>query len=112
MAARKEPALPTRPLIGINTEYLASKNATPYLRLNAGYIDAILAGGGLPVILPPLRKDNLAEVELTLKDQPSATTHIELLLCQLEQIPSDSSEYDAAFYHQAKTLAQTIKGVR
>lgn len=69
MAARKEPApapSPTRPLIGINTDYLAPKNATPYLRLNAGYVDAILAGGGLPVLLPPLRKDNLAEVDALL----------------------------------------------
>jgi putative glutamine amidotransferase len=64
MAARKEPpALPARPLIGINTEYNAPKNATPYLRLNAAYIDAILAGGGLPVILPPFRKDNLHEID-------------------------------------------------
>jgi putative glutamine amidotransferase len=64
MASRKElTAPPVRPLIGINTDYLAAKNATPYLRLNAGYVDAILAGGGLPVLLPPLRKDNLAEID-------------------------------------------------
>lgn len=67
MAARKEPTPPARPLIGINTEYLAAKNTTPYLRLNAGYIDAILAGGGLPVLLPPLRKDNLGEIEPLLR---------------------------------------------
>ena len=67
MASRKEPAAPpTRPLIGINTDYLAVKNATPYLRLNAGYIDAIIAGGGLPVLLPPFRKDNLAEIDAIL----------------------------------------------
>jgi putative glutamine amidotransferase len=67
MAARKEPApQPARPLIGINTDYLAPKNATPYLRLNAGYIDAIVAGWGIPVLLPPLRKDNVAEVDALL----------------------------------------------
>jgi putative glutamine amidotransferase len=67
MPARKElPPPPTRPLIGINTDYLAAKNATPYLRLNAGYIDAILAGGGLPVLLPPLRKDNIVEIDALL----------------------------------------------
>ena len=67
MASRKETAAPpTRPLIGINTDYLAAKNATPYLRLNAGYVDAIIAGGGLPVLLPPLRKDNLAEIDAIL----------------------------------------------
>lgn len=66
MAARKEPVAPARPLIGINTEYLAAKNATPYLRLNAGYIDSIVAGGGLPLLLPPFRKDNLAEIDAIL----------------------------------------------
>jgi putative glutamine amidotransferase len=67
MASRKDSAPPaTRPLIGINTDYVAPKNAVPYLRLNAGYIDAILAGGGLPVLLPPLRKDNLAEIDALL----------------------------------------------
>ena len=68
MASRKEPALPTtRPLIGINTEYIAAKNATPYFRLNSGYVDAILAGGGLPVVLPAFRKDNLAEIDAILE---------------------------------------------
>lgn len=67
MAARKESTpTPARPLIGINTDYLAPKNATPYLRLNAGYIDAIVAGGGIPVLLPPLRKDNVAEIDALL----------------------------------------------
>ena len=64
MAARKEPPPPpARPLIGINTEFVTPKNGTAYTRLNAGYLDAILAAGGLPLILPPLRKDALAEYE-------------------------------------------------
>ena len=67
MAARKEPPPPpARPLIGVNTDYLAPKNAIPYARLNAGYIDAILAAGGLPVLIPPVRKDNLVEVDVLL----------------------------------------------
>jgi putative glutamine amidotransferase len=67
MAARKEPAPPpVRPLIGINTDYLAPKNATPYTRLNAGYLDAIVAAGGLPIMIPPLRKDNLADIDALL----------------------------------------------
>ncbi|MDB5306376.1 MAG: gamma-glutamyl-gamma-aminobutyrate hydrolase [Gemmataceae bacterium] len=67
MAARKEPTPPpARPLIGINADYLTPKNAPAYLRLNAGYADAIVAGGGLPVLIPPLRKDNLAEVDVLL----------------------------------------------
>jgi putative glutamine amidotransferase len=67
MAARKEPAPPpARPLIGVNTEFVAPKNGIPYVRLNAGYVDAVLAAGGLPLILPPLRKDALAEIDALL----------------------------------------------
>lgn len=68
MAARKDsPAPPpARPLVGVNTEYVTPKNGAPYARLNGGYVDAILAAGGLPLILPPLRKDALAEIDLLL----------------------------------------------
>jgi len=51
----------TRPLIGINTDLVAATKLAPLqVRLHAGYFDAILAAGGMPVILPPLAK----EVEL------------------------------------------------
>ncbi len=60
------PAQPPRPLIGLATDYLAPKNGTPHLRLNAGYLEAVLAAGGLPIILPPMRKDNFAETETLL----------------------------------------------
>jgi putative glutamine amidotransferase len=64
MAARKEPAPPpARPLIGVNTEFVAPRNGIAYARLNAGYIDAILAAGGLPLLLPPFKKDALAEID-------------------------------------------------
>ncbi len=67
MAARKEPAPPpSRPLIAINADYISPKNGIPYTRLNAGYVDAIIAAGGLPLILPPLRKDNIAEIDALL----------------------------------------------
>jgi putative glutamine amidotransferase len=67
MAARKEPAPPPpRPLIGVNADYVAPKNGIPYARLNAGYLDAILAAGGLPVILPPFRKDAVVEIDALL----------------------------------------------
>jgi putative glutamine amidotransferase len=54
---------PSRPLIGVNTDYVAPKNAPAYVRLNAGYIDAILAAGGLPILLPPVRKESILEFE-------------------------------------------------
>ncbi len=54
MAAKESP----RPLIGINTDYFnASKTYSAHARVNAGYFDAILAAGGLPILLPPLGKE-------------------------------------------------------
>ena len=54
MAAKDSP----RPLIGINTDYFAaSKTYSAHARVNAGYFDAVLAAGGLPILLPPLGKE-------------------------------------------------------
>lgn len=48
----------TRPFIGINTDYVAtSKQAIAHIRLHAGYVDAVLQAGGLPVLIPPIGKD-------------------------------------------------------
>jgi len=48
----------TRPVIGINADFIAvSKVNRPHLRLNAGYFDAVVAAGGLPIVLPPLGKE-------------------------------------------------------
>src|SRR5439155_13734601 len=47
-------------------EFVTPKNGIAYTRLNAGYLDAILAAGGLPIILPPLKKDVLAEIDALL----------------------------------------------
>lgn len=48
----------TRPVIGINADFVAAKkNTHPSLRLNAGYFDAVLAAGGLPIIMPLYNKD-------------------------------------------------------
>ena len=49
---------PTRPLIGVNADFTPSaKTITAHLRLAVGYVDAIVAAGGLPVVLPPMCKD-------------------------------------------------------
>jgi putative glutamine amidotransferase len=54
MAAKESP----RPLIGINTDYFAAtKTYSAHARVNAGYFDAVLAAGGLPILLPPLGKE-------------------------------------------------------
>jgi putative glutamine amidotransferase len=48
----------TRPLIGINADFVpAGKQTTAYIRLHTGYFEAVLAAGGLPVIMPPFGKD-------------------------------------------------------
>ena len=51
-------AHPTRPFIGLNADYVpASKVNNPFIRLSAGYLDAVVTAGGLPVVIPPLGKD-------------------------------------------------------
>jgi putative glutamine amidotransferase len=48
----------TRPYIGINADFVpAGKLTQAYARLPAGYFDAVMAAGGLPVIIPPLGKE-------------------------------------------------------
>src|SRR5215210_8902643 len=54
MPAKESP----RPVIGINTDFFAaSKTYAAHARVNAGYFDAVLASGGLPILLPPLGKE-------------------------------------------------------
>lgn len=63
----KEPAAPAaRPLIAINADLVTPKNGTAYTKLNVGYLDAIITAGGLPLVLPPLRKENLADIDTLL----------------------------------------------
>jgi putative glutamine amidotransferase len=48
----------TRPLIGINADFVpATKTTNSYARINTGYFDSIVAAGGLPVVIPPLGKE-------------------------------------------------------
>jgi putative glutamine amidotransferase len=48
----------TRPLIGINADFVPAGKTTPaQMRLNAGYFEAVLAAGGLPVVMPLLGKE-------------------------------------------------------
>jgi putative glutamine amidotransferase len=48
----------TRPFIGINPDLVpAGKTTGARLSLGVGYADAVVAAGGVPVILPPLGKD-------------------------------------------------------
>jgi putative glutamine amidotransferase len=55
----------TRPFIGINADFVpAGKHHIAHARLNAGYFDAILTAGGLPIILPPLGKETEIDVLL------------------------------------------------
>jgi putative glutamine amidotransferase len=48
-----------KPLIGINTDYRASRKEHAALSfVAAGYYDGIIASGGVPVILPPLAEED------------------------------------------------------
>ncbi len=53
----------SRPLIGINMDYIAERGIPPHLRLDVGYFDAIWAAGGMPVLIPPMPRDGLAELD-------------------------------------------------
>jgi putative glutamine amidotransferase len=47
----------TRPAIGLNVDVIpATKVTRAHLRLNVGYADAVLAAGGLPLLMPPYGK--------------------------------------------------------
>jgi len=47
----------TRPFIGVNADFVpATKVGSAQVRLNAGYLDAIVAAGGLPLVVPPIGK--------------------------------------------------------
>jgi putative glutamine amidotransferase len=48
----------TRPLIGLNVDYIPAGRATrPHMRLNVGYAEAVFAAGGMPVLMPVLGQE-------------------------------------------------------
>jgi putative glutamine amidotransferase len=54
-----------RPVIGVNADFVpAGKPSGPLVRLALGYLDALVAAGGLPVVVPPLHPDLDAEAYL------------------------------------------------
>jgi len=57
---------PQRPLIGINSDYYEPKIGSAFARVNDGYFDSILNAGGLPILLPPMRKENFPELNALL----------------------------------------------
>jgi putative glutamine amidotransferase len=66
---------PSRPLIGINCDYFTPKMGSPFARVNTGYFDAILQAEGLPILLPPMTRDNFAEID-TLLDMLSGVVMV------------------------------------
>lgn len=71
MAARPAP----RPLIGIATDFQTPKTGPAFARVNAGYFDSILAAGGLPILIPAMRKDHFPELD-TLLDMVSGVVMV------------------------------------
>jgi putative glutamine amidotransferase len=62
MSSRATP----RPLIGIATDYYTPKSGTAHARVNTGYFDSVLAAGGLPILIPPMRKEHFPELDTVL----------------------------------------------
>ena len=55
----------SKPVIGFNADYRAARKDSPALSyLTAGYYDAVIRAGGIPVIVPPL--DNEADASAVL----------------------------------------------
>jgi putative glutamine amidotransferase len=53
--SERECQMHRKPLIGINAEFRSAKKDSPaFSYLPSGYYDAIVAAGGIPVIVPPL----------------------------------------------------------
>lgn len=54
----------SKPLIGINTDYRSATGERPaYSIVSAGYFDAIIKAGGIPIVLPPLaEEDDVSDV--------------------------------------------------
>ena len=78
----------TCPLIGINADFVpATKLQTAYARLNAGYFDGVVAAGGLPVILPPLARENEMEALLDRLDGVILSGGLDLDPRRLGQMP-------------------------
>src|SRR5688572_4241090 len=63
--------MPSRPapraVVGVTCDYHAPKSGGPFARVNAGYFDAVLAAGGLPVLIAPMRKDNFPQLDALLE---------------------------------------------
>ncbi len=69
----------TRPFIGLNADYVpAGKNSSAQVRLSAGYLDAIVSAGGLPVIVPPLGRGTNLEAFLDRLDGFLLTSGLDL----------------------------------
>jgi putative glutamine amidotransferase len=59
----------TKPLIGLNADYRAAKKDAPaFSYVCAGYFDAIVKAGGLPIVVPPLDDQDDLERILDLLD--------------------------------------------
>jgi len=63
--AGKEHLAMSKSLIGVNTDYRSARQDQPaFAYVAAGYFDAVLQAGGLPVLLPPY--DDADDIELLL----------------------------------------------
>ena len=59
-------ATPPRPVIGICPDFISPSQGTPAAKLAAGYVDAVIAAGGFPLIIPPMKKEHFGDLDLYL----------------------------------------------
>jgi putative glutamine amidotransferase len=60
---------PKKPVIGINTDFRSSaKSRAHYSQVHAGYYDRVYAAGGIPLLIPPLTKEQDLEAILSHMD--------------------------------------------
>ena len=53
-----------RPVIGILADFVqTAANPSGHCRVNVGYIDAVLAAGGLPLVIPSMVKEHYSELQ-------------------------------------------------
>ncbi|MCA9261139.1 MAG: gamma-glutamyl-gamma-aminobutyrate hydrolase family protein [Planctomycetales bacterium] len=59
----------TKPLIGINADFRSGKHDSPaFTYVAAGYYDAVIQAGGLPVLLPPYEEEDDIQQALNMLD--------------------------------------------
>ena len=98
-----------RPVNGINLDYVAATKTTrPQLRLHPGYVDAVLAAGGMPALMPPMVRESDMNAFLDRCDGFMLTTGLDLdprrlgqpMHASIQMMPERREDSDRALVRQ------------